>query len=116
VGLHHAEAGGQVGAAERAGEGAEAVAIGGAEEEEVVVAGALGAAGEGQAGGVGEVDRVEAFEDDRGRLVGGAVDPDGALAALGRVVDALDQVPATARPSAAVPTPADQCQLVRRAW
>src|SRR5215207_5533851 len=91
--LHDAVARGQGGAVEGAGEGAEAVAVAGADEEEVLVAGVgrLGDELERRAGG--ELDRVEAAEADRGRLVRDAVDPDRALAAPGWVVDALDQVP-----------------------
>ena len=104
---------GQRRAVEGAAEGAEAVAVGGADEEEVVVAGPLGAGGEVEAGAVGEADRVEAVEGDRRGLVGDAVDPDGALAALGRVVDPLDQVPGERRgrrpPSRPRPTSASWC-------
>ena len=55
--LHHAEALGQLEAAEGAGEGAEAVAVAGADEEEVLVAGVVGLGGEVEALAVGEVDR-----------------------------------------------------------
>src|SRR5882757_4619894 len=117
VGLHDAAALGQVEAFQGTGEGAESVPVGAADEEEVVVAGSLGAAGEREVGAVGEGDSVEALKGDRGRLVGSAVDPDRALAVRRRIVDALDQVPGDRAavgggPDAGGPAPAGVAGLV----
>src|SRR5512144_919625 len=60
--LHHAEALGEGEAAEGAGEAAEAVAVAGAEEEVVVVAGVGRLGGEVEGAGVAEVDSVEVAE------------------------------------------------------
>src|SRR4029077_1719326 len=91
--LHDAEALGERQAAEGAGEGAEAVTVAGAEEEEVLLAGVAGLGGEVETLATTEVDRVHALERDRERLAGHAVDPERPLAVRSRVVDALDQVP-----------------------
>jgi len=92
--LHHPEALGEPEAAEGAGEAAEAVAVAGAEEEVIVVASVGGLGGELEPVAVREVDRGGPVEADGRRLGGNPLDPDPALAVLGRVVDSLDQVPA----------------------
>ena len=94
-------------AAEGAAEGAEAVAVGGADEEEVVVAVVLGARP--------RTSRTRAVGEARSRRGRRSVTGAGsrgtpstqiaALAALGRVVDALDQVPGDAAAVGGAPDP-----------
>src|ERR1700733_14599333 len=69
------------------------MAVAGAEQDEVLVAGVAGLGGELEPVLTGELDAVHAAKVDRSRLAGLTVDPDRPLAVCGRVVDALDQVP-----------------------
>src|SRR3954470_18865070 len=69
------------------------MAVAGAEDEQVVVAGPLRLGGEAQLRAVVEADRVEPLELDRRPLRRLPLDPDRPLAAGRRIVDAIDQVP-----------------------
>src|SRR6476646_10707631 len=69
------------------------MSVAGAEDEEVVVAGALGPGREGEPGAVGELHRVQPLEGNRSRLGRRPIGPDRPLAVGGRVVDPLDEVP-----------------------
>src|SRR4051794_179433 len=91
--LHHAQARGQGEAAEGSAEAAEAMAVAGADQQEVVVAHVLGLRVEVKRSSSPEFDPVQSAEADRRRLDRLAVDPDCPLAALWRIVDSLHQVP-----------------------
>src|SRR6266511_6162303 len=92
--LHHHEAALETEAAGKGPrEGSQRLAIAVADQQLVLDAAALGLRLEAEPRAVRESDRVEPVELDRSRLRGRAVDPDRALAALGRVVDPVDEVP-----------------------
>ena len=76
-----------------AAEGAERLAVGVLDEGALLLLAALALGRELEPPAV-ERDRLEALEGHRPRLARPPVDPDRALGALGRVVDAADQVPA----------------------
>ena len=114
--LHHAESLGQLDSAERAAEVAEEVAVARAEDEEVVVARALGTRREAETSAAGELTAETPWKETGAGSSGSpSIQIARSLFAGGSLIPST-RFQASARPSAARPTPADQCQLVCRFW
>src|SRR5689334_858253 len=93
--LHYTEARLQLDAVERTRERPERLPVGVADQQLVLLLAPLRLRAEAEGAAVGEADRLEAVEHDRGGLADRlALDPDRALARGVGIVDAGDEVPA----------------------
>ena len=116
--FHHAGRLGQLDAGERAGEGAEAVNVVGADQAEVVVAAALGPVSKWKSSR--SPPRKATLSSPRKTTGSGStgwpsIQIARSLPVTGSLIPAV-RFQATSRPSVAVPTPADQLHRVWRAW